>query len=58
VWSSFAYGFELTGDKIFLKRALEMNGGSQLQGAMQGSGFGNLENRFAILALSQRVNYP
>jgi hypothetical protein len=52
-WSSFAYGFELTGKQEFLQKALEMAGGSNLLIALKAQGFGNLENQAALIAVCQ-----
>lgn len=58
VWSSYAYGYELTGNKLFLSRALEMTQGVDLRKSLKNAGFGNIENRAALLALTELVNYP
>ena len=58
VWSSYAYGYELTGNKLFLSRALEMTQGSDLRKSLENSKFVNIENRAALLALTELVNYP
>lgn len=52
-WSSFAYAFELTGDLIYLQRATEMAGGTDLLTEMKAVGLDNLGNRAALLALLQ-----
>ncbi len=57
-WSSFAYGYQLSGNPQFLARALEMSGGSNLLQSLRNAKFGNIENRFALLSLVERVNYP
>jgi hypothetical protein len=49
-WSSFAYGFELTGDPIFLQFA-QMQIGGDLPGYLLAAGADNVENRAALLAL-------
>lgn len=54
IWSSFAYGYELTGDPQFLDRAEEALGGD-LHTFLHSSGYGNLENRAALLALAQDI---
>ncbi|HUR28478.1 MAG TPA: hypothetical protein VM509_09850 [Planctomycetota bacterium] len=54
VWSSFAYGYELTLDPIFLDKALMMAQGSNLLSSLQAGGFSNLENRAALIALMQQ----
>jgi len=58
IWSSYAYGYELTGDKTFLARALEMNQALDLRKSLENAGFGNIENRAALLSLTEVVNYP
>ena len=56
-WSSFAWGYELTGDQEFLDKALGQTGsGGSLLNAMQSQGTSNIENRSALLALVQRLN--
>lgn len=55
-WSSFAYAYELTGDEIFLTRAAQMQGGSDLLQEALDEGTGNLGNRAALLALLQTLN--
>ena len=54
-WSTFAYGYELTGDQIFLDRALQMAGGNDLLTQMLGGKYSNLENRAALISLSQQL---
>lgn len=57
-WSTLAYGYELTGDTLFLQRAMQMSGPqfTTFKAAVQ-SGFTNLENKAALTALSDIV-YP
>jgi hypothetical protein len=55
-WSSFAWGFEITGDPIFFERALTQLGGSDLYTRLRNEGTENLENRAALLALLQHEN--
>ena len=57
-WSTLAYGYQLTGDTLFLLRAMQMNGPNfpDFTSAVQGP-FGNLENRAALTAL-QYIQYP
>lgn len=56
-WSSFAYGFELTGDPIFLERALvQFQGGGDLLNRLRGEGTDNVENWSPLLALLQQQN--
>lgn len=52
-WSSFAYGWELTGDPIFLQRATAMSGGGNLLQNLQNGGVDNLQNKAALLATLQ-----
>ncbi|MCE9595744.1 MAG: hypothetical protein K8S98_16265 [Planctomycetes bacterium] len=51
-WSSFAYGYELTGDPQFIDLAEVMIGGNLLA-ILEGQGYTTLENRAALLALVQ-----
>lgn len=51
-WSSFAYGFELTGDSTFIDMA-ELMAGGNLLAIFEGQGYNTLENRAALLALVQ-----
>jgi len=53
-WSSFAYGFELTGDPVFLQFA-ELQIGGDLVGFSLADGADNVENRAALLALLQHA---
>jgi len=53
VWSSFAYGYQLTGDPIFLDKALMMAGGNNLLTSLKNGNYSNLENRAALLSLMQ-----
>jgi len=56
-WSSFAYAFELTGDPIFLDRALtQFPGATDLYTRLRNDGTNNLENRSPLLALMQYRN--
>lgn len=57
-WSSFAYGYELTGDPVFLQFAGTQAGGSSfadLAWDMEISGLNNIENRVALLAAVQVI---
>ena len=54
-WSSFAYGYELSDDPIFLLKATQEIGGGDLLTALEQAGLNNLENRSALLALTQRL---
>ena len=56
-WSSFAYGYELTGDPLFLEYALKQFGGSQsLYNSLHFEGTDNVENFAPTLALVQHEN--
>lgn len=56
-WSSFAYGYELTGDPLFFERALEQLGGAtDLYQRLRNDGLNNLENRSALLGQLQDLN--
>ena len=58
-WSSFAYGFELTGDPDFLDFARLQIGASNFQGLaarLRADGTENLVNRAALLALVQKLD--
>jgi hypothetical protein len=55
-WSSFAYGFELTGDPIFFERALVQTGGTDLLMRLRSGGTANIENISPLLALMQYRN--
>lgn len=58
-WSSFGYGFELTGDPLFLQRAFEMAGGqNDLLWELQHDNYTYIENRAAIFADVYSNNYP
>ena len=52
-WSSFAYGYQLTNDPMFLQRAAEQQGGGNLLTGLQASGLTNLGNKAALLATMQ-----
>jgi hypothetical protein len=53
--SSYAYGYQLTGDPVFLTRAAQaLAGGSpNLLAALMGQGNNNLENKAALIAVLQ-----
>ncbi len=56
-WSSFAYGFELTGDPIFLERALvQFSPSTSLLTRLRNEGTDNIENWSPLLALMQYRN--
>ncbi len=58
-WSSFAYGYELTGDTVFLDKALEMANGisstNDLLQFLEASNYNNLENRAALFSLVETL---
>ncbi len=54
-WSSFAYGFEMTFDPVFLIYASWLIGDIDLGAALQAGGTNNVQNRAALLALSQTL---
>lgn len=54
-WSSFAYGYERTGDSLFLDKASLQVGGDLLY-RLEQNRFNNLANMAPILALAQRLN--
>jgi len=59
IWSSFAYGYELTGDHVFLDKATEAAGGGNLLHDLMASSLDpiqtNLENQCALIALLQSL---
>ena len=55
-WSSFAYGFEMTLDPIFLGYASLLVGDSDLGSALEADGTSNVQNRAALLALVQLLD--
>jgi len=55
-WSSFAYGFELTDDQLFLDYAVIQGWGPDIYAYLHNNGLDNLQNRAALLALLQRLN--
>ena len=55
-WSSFAYGFELTGEARFLTFARrQFPGSTNLKASLVAEGTENIENMAALLALVQRL---
>lgn len=52
-WSSFAYGYELTGDTTFLDRASDMINNPNLLGQLENEGLTYIEQRAALLAMLQ-----
>jgi hypothetical protein len=58
-WSSFGYGYELTGDNEFLRKARVQIGGADFQDLverMHSAGLTNIENRAALLTVVQRLS--
>jgi hypothetical protein len=51
-WSSFAYGYELTGNAALLQKAGEMAGGD-LKAKLLAGGLNNVESKAALIALVQ-----
>ncbi len=56
-WSSFAYGYELTNDPLFLQRASEMIGGD-LYARLAQKGTNNIGNSAALVALVEQLLGP
>ena len=52
VWSTFAYGYELTGDQVFLQKAAEMLQ-RDLNPGLFDDRLDNIHNRAALIALLQ-----
>lgn len=55
IWSTFAYGYEITRDTKFLAKAREALGVADLH-AMEADPLENIQNKAALLALVQRMN--
>lgn len=55
IWTPFAYAYELTGDDVFLSRAIQMHGGGSLSNALHSDGMNNIHNKAALLAMMQQV---
>ncbi|MFT5463093.1 MAG: hypothetical protein ACI8QS_001979 [Planctomycetota bacterium] len=55
-WSSFAYGYERTGDPIFLDQASIQLGGQDVLYGLELQAYSNVWNTAAILALAQSMN--
>jgi hypothetical protein len=56
-WSSFAYGYEITGDEVFLEKAHEQFfSWPDLWTPLRNGGLENIENRAALIALLQHEN--
>ena len=53
-WNSFAYGYAVTGNPLFLQRAAEMAGGGNLLSQLQSQGLENLENRAGLISFLQQ----
>lgn len=57
-WSSFGYGYQLTGDPLFLRHARLQTGGDDFEDLVErlyAAGTENLENRAALLTVVQRI---
>jgi len=54
IWSTFAYGYEVSGDVRFLNKAKEALGAADVH-ALELNPLDNLNNRCALLALVQRL---
>jgi hypothetical protein len=57
-WSSFGYGYRLTGDDLFLRFARIQTGGDDFEDLVErlyAAGTDNLENKAALLAMVQRI---
>jgi hypothetical protein len=52
-WCTFAYGWQLTGDPLFLQRAAAMAGGGNLLQNLLNGGVDNIQNKAALLATLQ-----
>lgn len=57
-WSSFAYGFELSHNMLYLQRALDAVGGNNLLNSLKNAGTSNIGNRAGLLALAQELWGP
>lgn len=55
-WSSFAYGYEVSGNSAFLDKAQIQAGGGDLLPSLLNAGTNNLGNRAALIAMMQRLN--
>jgi hypothetical protein len=59
IWCSFAYGYSLTGDPIFLQRATQAAGGGDLLQSLMAESLDsiltNIPNQVALLALMQSL---
>jgi hypothetical protein len=55
IWSSFAYGWELTHDPIFLSKATEAMGATDFITGTQDFPLYNWQNRAALMALGQEL---
>ncbi|MCP3920098.1 MAG: hypothetical protein GY711_31620 [bacterium] len=54
-FSALAYGYELSGNDLFLFKAAQLLGGGDLLTALEGEGLDNLANTAALLALCQAL---
>ena len=54
-WCAFAYGYEITGDPVFLTRAEEMLREPLSTPALGSGSYGFLENRAALMGLVQSL---
>lgn len=55
-WSCLGWGYEHTGDPLFLEKALLQSGGGDLYANLLAAGAENVENKAALLALAQRLH--
>ena len=56
IWSSFAYGWELTHDPIFLDKATEAMGTGDFTSGALAYPLYNWQNRAALMALGQKLS--
>ena len=54
-WSSLAYGYELTGDELFLNRAAQSLGGNNIAPLITNAAMEDINNRAPLLALIQAI---
>jgi hypothetical protein len=57
-WSSLAYAYELTRDPLFLAKAQEMLGSSNLTADLNADPVTNWQNRAALIQLMQSLEGP
>lgn len=55
IWSSFAYAWQITHDQVFLDKAAEALGASDLTATLTSNPLENWQNKAALLALVQRL---